>query len=167
MVDQEYELDFDAIAEGLDLPRETLPKEPRKPDEPVAGKTIQPDWSPVTDYEWDRIEGAIPARAAPGGLRSPLTNREYIDYTLYAASKRFAWSDLKVDPRWPAEAIRAKVTRWAVHQAGNVWRFIFEVVSEGAAPERAEAFRILAERADKERARIYEARTRRLRQRSL
>lgn len=151
------EVDFDRLAEALGVDRSTLPAAPRRPDEPIEGREIVPDWTSLRGEEYAIVETAFPKRSNWGQMSS-LSDREYLDHVLNFARHRFQWSALSVDPEAPVELVRCKMKRWSVHQAGCVWTLILEVVTGKLSVERVEAFRLLSERGERERARIFQRR---------
>jgi transposase len=90
----------------------------------------------LNDELWEQFEAALSAVKDPRGAPSDLTPREFLEAVLYLARTGIPWRDLPAEfGAWSAVYMRFR--RW--EQAG-VWRGLWEVLQQGAAPAAFELF---------------------------
>jgi len=90
----------------------------------------------LSDNAWKPFEEALAAVKDPRGAPPDLSDREFLEAVLYLARTGAPWRDLPEEfGRWIAVYMRFR--RW---EQSGVWRGLWEVLQQGAAPVALQLF---------------------------
>jgi len=90
----------------------------------------------LSDTMWEQFEEALRAVKDPRGAPADLTEREFVEAVLHLARTGEPWRDLPSEfGSWMAVYMRFR--RW---EESGVWRGLWEVLQQGAAPLALQLF---------------------------